>query len=100
MSNSSSDDIEKQGDFERSKEEREENVDETHLTEQQEDLREAAQPAFTATDGDASNGSPLENVVSAKPSVNNIKSVPNGGLKAWLQVLGSFFLFFNTWGTF
>ena len=22
---------------------------------------------------------------------------PNGGLKAWLQVLGSFFLFFNSW---
>ncbi|EME77224.1 uncharacterized protein MYCFIDRAFT_191418 [Pseudocercospora fijiensis CIRAD86] len=30
--------------------------------------------------------------------LNNIKSVPNGGLWAWLQVLGSFFLFFNTWG--
>lgn len=23
---------------------------------------------------------------------------PNGGLKAWLQVLGSWMLFFNTWG--
>ncbi len=23
---------------------------------------------------------------------------PNGGLTAWLQVLGSFMLFFNTWG--
>lgn len=23
--------------------------------------------------------------------------VPNGGLKAWLQVLGAFMLFFNTW---
>ncbi|KAL2840284.1 major facilitator superfamily domain-containing protein [Aspergillus pseudoustus] len=23
---------------------------------------------------------------------------PNGGIRAWLQVLGSFFLFFNTWG--
>jgi hypothetical protein len=22
---------------------------------------------------------------------------PNGGLTAWLQVLGGFFLFFNTW---
>lgn len=22
---------------------------------------------------------------------------PNGGLTAWLQVLGSFFLFFNSW---
>ncbi|OJJ29864.1 hypothetical protein ASPWEDRAFT_73266 [Aspergillus wentii DTO 134E9] len=23
---------------------------------------------------------------------------PNGGIRAWLQVVGSFFLFFNTWG--
>jgi hypothetical protein len=22
---------------------------------------------------------------------------PNAGIRAWLQVLGSFFLFFNTW---
>lgn len=69
-----------------------------HLTEQEEDLIEASQPPFTeealepATDGGA-----LEKVVSSKPSVNNIKSVPNGGLWAWLQVLGSFFLFFNSW---
>lgn len=25
---------------------------------------------------------------------------PNGGLTAWLQVLGGFFLFFNTWVRF
>ncbi|OAP60615.1 hypothetical protein AYL99_05617 [Fonsecaea erecta] len=24
---------------------------------------------------------------------------PNGGLRAWMQVVGSFFLFFNSWGT-
>ena len=101
MSNSSLDDVEKQGHLERSKEEPEEDIiDEPHLTEQQEDLREAAQPSFIATDGVASDGSPLEKVASAKPSINNIKSVPNGGLTAWLQVLGSFFLFFNTWGMF
>jgi hypothetical protein len=23
---------------------------------------------------------------------------PDGGLTAWLQVLGGYFLFFNTWG--
>lgn len=34
---------------------------------------------------------------SANPSVNNIKAIPNGGLTAWLQVLGAFFLFFNSW---
>lgn len=44
-------------------------------------------------------GAELEAVASSKPSVNNIKSVPNGGLTAWLQVMSSFFLFFNTWGT-
>ncbi|GAB7351396.1 hypothetical protein MBLNU459_g2073t1 [Dothideomycetes sp. NU459] len=37
-------------------------------------------------------------VKSANPSVNNIKAIPNGGLRAWLQVLGAFFLFFNSWG--
>jgi hypothetical protein len=26
-----------------------------------------------------------------------IRQIPNGGLNAWLQVLGSFMLFFNTW---
>lgn len=31
-------------------------------------------------------------------SVNNVASIPNGGLRAWLQVLGAFFLFFNSWG--
>jgi hypothetical protein len=31
-------------------------------------------------------------------SASNIRSVPNGGTIAWLQVLASFFLFFNSWG--
>jgi hypothetical protein len=26
--------------------------------------------------------------------------IPNGGFKAWLQVLGSFLLFFNSWFVF
>ena len=33
----------------------------------------------------------------SKFSVNNVSSIPNGGLRAWLQVAGTFFLFFNTW---
>ena len=41
-------------------------------------------------------GAPLEPVKS-KASVNNVSTIPNGGLKAWLQVLGAFFLLFNTW---
>jgi MFS family permease len=29
---------------------------------------------------------------------NDASSIPNGGLRAWLQVLGGFFLLFNSWG--
>jgi MFS family permease len=68
--------------------------------------KEAAEPSEFVEDdepldsnGYARDGAELETVASSKPSVNNIRSVPNGGLTAWLQVLGSFFLFFNTWGT-
>ncbi|KZF25870.1 putative MFS monocarboxylate transporter [Xylona heveae TC161] len=32
----------------------------------------------------------------AVANINN--AIPNGGLQAWLQVLGAFFLFFNSWG--
>ncbi|RMJ28988.1 Major Facilitator Superfamily [Aspergillus sp. HF37] len=32
-----------------------------------------------------------------KASVSDTSSIPNGGLKAWLQVAGTFFVFFNTW---
>ncbi|MCJ1378975.1 hypothetical protein MMC17_002074 [Xylographa soralifera] len=31
-------------------------------------------------------------------TANNAGPPPNGGLRAWLQVLGSFMLFFNSWG--
>ena len=76
-----------------------------HLTQQQEDLLEAAEPPFTVHDdhdveGNAAElrkvhtGASMSRVASSKPSVNNIRSVPNGGTKAWLQVLASFFLFF------
>ncbi|TVY17341.1 Aspyridones efflux protein apdF [Lachnellula arida] len=33
-----------------------------------------------------------------KPPESHVSSIPNGGLRAWLQVPGSFFLVFNTWG--
>ena len=100
MSASSREDIEKEAGFTR------DDPRTVHLTEEQEDLREAAEPPFTATDIAANgedanaNGNDLEKVAttaSSKPSVNNIKLVPNGGLTAWLQVLASFFLFFNSW---
>ncbi|KAF1978444.1 MFS general substrate transporter [Bimuria novae-zelandiae CBS 107.79] len=34
----------------------------------------------------------------SRPSINNALAIPNGGLAAWSQVLGAFFLFFNSWG--
>lgn len=38
---------------------------------------------------------------STSPSTSSVEQkedpIPNGGLVAWLQVLGSFFLFLNTW---
>jgi hypothetical protein len=47
----------------------------------------------------------IPDLLSTKPALestqkalaNETKTVPNGGLKAWLQVLGTFFIFFNTW---
>jgi hypothetical protein len=80
-----------------------------HLTQQQADLLEAAEPPFTVHDHDvdgdnaaeyrkSGTGTSMHRVPSSKPSVNNIRSVPNGGTIAWLQVLASFFLFFNSWG--
>lgn len=39
----------------------------------------------------------LEPVQSRHPSVKDASKIPNGGLWAWLQVFGGFFLLFNTW---
>ena len=76
-------------------------VERDELRELDQDLIEASEPPFTARDDEEKvqddDGASLSKV-STKPSVNNIRSVPNGGLKAWLQVLGVFFVFFNTWG--
>jgi hypothetical protein len=47
--------------------------------------------------GTDEDGEGLEKVKS-KHSVRDAGSIPNGGLWAWLQVLGSFFLLFNSWG--
>lgn len=99
MSNSSTSELGKERNGYADKE-----VAEPHLTEAQEDLIEAGDPPFTEKDdeevaGDADGDADgALSRVSSRPSVNNIKSVPNGGLRAWLQVLSSFFVFFNTWG--
>ena len=36
-------------------------------------------------------------VTEAKESKPPVDTIPDGGVIAWLQVLGSFFLFFNSW---
>lgn len=74
-----------------------------HVTEQHEDPIESTQPdQHHADHNDLEKADrdrlALTKVQSEKPSVNNIKSVPNGGRIAWMQVLCSFFVFFNTWG--
>ncbi|KAI8937053.1 hypothetical protein NX059_006272 [Plenodomus lindquistii] len=42
-------------------------------------------------------GAELVPVQSKHPSVRDASQIPNGGLWAWLQVLGAFFLLFNSW---
>lgn len=70
---------------------------------------EIAPPNSQAQPNLQSDGADLEKAVTNKstrlslkksnvPSVNDLKAIPNGGTKAWLQVLGAFFLFFNSWG--
>jgi hypothetical protein len=46
--------------------------------------------------GNASTHSTTNNIQVEKPA--GPPPPPNGGTKAWLQVLGAFFLNFNTWG--
>jgi len=39
-----------------------------------------------------------QNVVATdQPKPDQLEPPPNGGLVAWMQVVGSFFLFFNCW---
>ena len=50
-----------------------------------------------AADVAATAPAPVPPVEATKPA-SPFGPPPNGGLKAWLQVLGGFMLFFNTWG--
>jgi MFS family permease len=52
----------------------------------------------TASGFNKDDGTTLEPVRSAHTSVRDASKIPNGGLWAWLQVLGGFFLLFNSWG--
>lgn len=60
------------------------------------DLHQCFLPAMDSTK-DTADGNPL---VESSFSVDDAspKPIPNGGLLAWLQVAGSFCLYFCTWG--
>ncbi len=49
-------------------------------------------------DQEETNEAVLELTPSTHAQASDASSIPNGGLRAWLQVLGSFFLLFNSWG--
>lgn len=70
---------------------------------------EEEEEEISTSDHDEQNGSASKEDIEAttaasvtkkdtRISVNDLSKIPNGGVRAWLQVLGSFFLFMNTWG--
>jgi len=69
-------------------------------TESQESSIPAEQQHHSSHDPAVTEKQSLHLDPSSRPSVNHASLIPDGGLIAWLQVLGSFFLFFNTWGVF
>ncbi|KAL8297749.1 hypothetical protein RB597_007229 [Gaeumannomyces tritici] len=41
---------------------------------------------------------PVSEAATEGAATPELDDIPNGGLKAWLQVVGAFFIFFNSWG--
>ncbi|KAL5422537.1 hypothetical protein PMIN07_012457 [Paraphaeosphaeria minitans] len=69
-----------------------------HSSQQQEAPQHATREKAEHVTGESEEpGAPLEPSKS-RPSINNAAAIPNGGATAWLQVVGAFFLFFNSWG--
>ena len=63
----------------------------------QEDFEQHAHQKETGQLDDGGQVDKQATQISAKPSIHSLRSIPNGGLTAWLQVLGAFVLFFNSW---
>ena len=62
-------------------------------------VQEKEEEHVTKDDGEEEDpGNVALEPIRSKFSVRDAASIPNGGLWAWLQVLGSFFLLFNSWG--
>jgi hypothetical protein len=77
----------------------EEELDEKHVSAPRPDLGRTQSNVEKAIDAEANinisfapEGAPVSDPDSEDPG-----PPPNGGFRAWLQVVGSFFLFFNCW---
>ncbi|KAL6717307.1 hypothetical protein ACLMJK_005222 [Lecanora helva] len=70
----------------------------THLPEPKDSPRGEGSPARSSSDETVVEEAKEQGEAKEKSNVHNTDAVPNGGLNAWLQVAGSFFLAFNTWG--
>ncbi len=57
---------------------------------------DASQVRDGADEGDLESATRTRST-SGQPSARDVNSIPDGGMMAWLQVLGSFFLFWNSW---
>lgn len=85
------------------------NVKENHATEVgNESENTTAAPSVTAIEEDHKDSSRMprndvldKDMETSQPltatSMSGMPTPPNGGLTAWLQVLGGFFVYFNTW---
>lgn len=54
-------------------------------------------PTNESSDGEKASTANAGNDISAPAAPVGASGIPNGGLVAWLQALGSFFLWFNSW---
>lgn len=61
-----------------------------------EELAEKRENEYTAGMSEEADGAPVSRVPT-RVSINDVNAIPNGGLLAWLQVLGAWMLFFDTW---
>lgn len=61
------------------------------------ELDESNRPSSSSTKEDEDPHSPRQELELEVPAKSTGNDIPNGGLHAWMQVLGAFFLVFNSW---
>jgi hypothetical protein len=64
----------------------------------EQDVESQASPAASYDAVEKEAPKDITETSSSTPEVKPARTIPNGGLQAWLQVVGAFFLYFNTWG--